>query len=129
MLALARPYGERGLMTQYDIAILWLASLFAGACAVAARISYMLFAVSESPPDDLIALGHWQRKRRWLVISDISALPAFATIAVVATIYWKLPAVASVGISMILGILGFGFLLNGLQFFVRRKLEMEEPKQ
>lgn len=115
-------------MTQFEIAILWLASLFAGACAVAARLTYMLFAVSESPPDDPAALGHWQRKRRWLVISDISALPAFATIAVCTTIYWKLPAVASVGMSMILGILGFGFLLNGLQVIVRRRLEMEEPK-
>jgi uncharacterized membrane protein YeiH len=117
-------------MTQYDIAILWLASLFAGLTAVAARISYQLFGVGEQPPEDLAALAAWKRKRVWLVISDLTALPAFATAGVCATIYFNLPPVASVLLSMVGGALGFGFLLQRLQIGVLRKLnqaQTEEP--
>lgn len=115
-------------MTQIDLAILWVTSLFAGLTACGARISYMLFGIGEQPPDDPAALLHWHRKRRWLVISDFAAAPAFATAGVSATIYWHLPPVASVLFSMVLGALGFGFLLSGLQIVVRRKLDIEEPK-
>jgi len=127
-LAFACPYGERGLMTQPDIAILWLASLFAGLTTVAARISYQLFGIGEQPPEDPVALAHWKRKRVWLIISDFGALPAFATAGVCATIYFNLPPVASVLLSMVGGALGFGFLLRRLQIGVLRKLDQEESK-
>jgi hypothetical protein len=42
---------------------------------------------------------------------------------VATTIYFLLPPVASVCISMALGALGFGFLINAIQLLARRKLE------
>ncbi len=115
-------------MTHHEMAIFWLLSLSSGLAAVTARLGYTLFGIAQTPPIEAVELAHWRRKRRWLAISDLSALPLFATVAVVVTLYFKLPDITCVLISMVCGALGFGFLLNGLQFFVLRKLEMEQPK-
>ncbi|WP_189486103.1 hypothetical protein [Asticcacaulis endophyticus] len=112
-------------MTHPEMAILWLISFFAGLTSITGRLGYMLFGIGKQPPTDPIELSHWRRKRRWLAISDLSALPAFATVSVAVTVYSNFPPVVSVLLTMIMGALGFGFLLNGLQFFIRRKLEME----
>lgn len=112
-------------MNRYDIAILWAISIFAALTAVTARLAKDLFAVSTEPPVDAAELFHWERRRRWMVYSEIAALPCFATVSVALTLYCGVPAVVSVLIATALGGLGFGFLLNGLQFLIRRKLGME----
>jgi hypothetical protein len=113
------------LMTKYDIAILWAVSIFAALTAVTARLAKDLFAVSTEPPSDAAELFHWERRRRWMIYSEIAALPCFATVSVALTLYCGVPPVVSILIATALGGLGFGFLLNGLQFLVRRKLGME----
>lgn len=115
-------------MTHSDMAIFWALSLLSGLAMVAARLGYLLFGIAPLPPSDPEELTHWKRKRRWLLFAELLALPAFATAAVALTVYFNLPAVTSVLISMVFGALGFGFLLNALQFMARRKLEMEEPQ-
>lgn len=110
-------------MSKVDLAFLWIWSALAALALVTGKLGLLLFGIAQDPPADPLAVAHWRRRRRWLAYSELAALPAFATIAVAATIYFHLPAVASVGISMALGALGFGFCLNGVQMIARRKLE------
>lgn len=116
------------MSTKTDLAILWLASALGALTMIGGRMGLYLFGLAQDPPVDPVALDLWRRRRRWLAYSELSALPACATIALTATIYFELPPIASVVISMMLGALGFAFLLNGVQFLVRRKLGMEEGR-
>lgn len=113
-------------MSKTDFALLWLASALGALTMIGGRMGLFLFGLAKDPPVDPVALDHWRRRRRWLAYSELSALPACATIALTVTVYFSLPPVASVAISMALGALGFAFLLNGVQFLVRRRLGMTD---
>lgn len=115
-------------MSRTDIFIFWALSCFAGLTVVAGKLGYMLFQMGEQPPDDPAAAVIWKRKRRWLALSELMALPSFATIAITATVYLHLPPITSVLISMALGGLGFGFVLHAVQFLARRQLKLEGMK-
>lgn len=112
-------------MSKYDLAILWVLSGLTALTGVAAKLAYVLFVLAADPPIDPEAALHWERRRRWLTYAEISALPLFATIGVTATIYFQLPPVLSVIISMLLGALGFGFFLHAIQTITRRRLGLE----
>lgn len=113
-------------MTKVDIAMLWAISGLAGLAAVVGKVGLAWYGLAGDPPTDPAALNHWERRRRWLAYSELSALPAFATTGVAATVYFDLPPVASVLISMALGALGFGAVINGVQLIVRRRLGIEQ---
>lgn len=122
---MARARVNVATMTKYEIALYWFIGVFSALFVVTAKLGLMLFGIADAPPDDPVQAASWRRKRRWLAISEFSALPAFATVAVTATIYWHWPPVTSVLIAMGLGGVGFGFLLNALVFFARKKVGME----
>lgn len=109
-----------------EFALWWVASLMAATTVALGRIGYSLYRLSPDEPEDPIAAKHWLRRRRWLVFSELSALPAFATFAVVATVYWGLNPIVCVGISMALGGVGFVLLLDALQFIFRQRLGLPE---
>lgn len=110
-------------MTRWEIAALWSATYFGALVAFAARIAYLLFQASELPPEELAQLRLWKLKRRWMTISEFSALPAFATAWTLVSIQgWLSPPVVVLG-SMASGALGFGFLLHALQVIVMRKVK------
>ncbi len=113
-------------MSKMDFVILWSASALGALTMVVGRLGMTLFGIAKDPPAEAEALEHWRRRRRWLAYSELAALPAFATIALTATVYFHLPPIASVGISMLLGALGFGFLLSGAQVIVRRRLGIDQ---
>lgn len=113
-------------MTKADLAVLWVASGLAALATICGKLALLLYGVAGDPPADASALNHWMRRRRWLTYSELSAVPCFATFALAATVYWHLPPAASVMISMLLGALGFGFLLHAVQVIVRRKLGVEQ---
>lgn len=85
-----------------------------------------LFRVATDPPDDIVLAAHWQRRRRWMSWSELSALPAFATIAVTAVQYWKLDPIVAVLIAMFLGGVGFLLLLDGAQWLFRCRIGMPQ---
>ncbi|AIT79101.1 hypothetical protein [Novosphingobium pentaromativorans] len=107
---------------KFDDFLLWLLSLFGGLALCGARLGWLLFGVAPVPPADPVALDLWRRKRRWLVISEISALPAFATISVMIGKIRAWPVEGVVLFSMVLGALGFAFFLDALQTIVRRRM-------
>lgn len=115
-------------MTKSEIAILWLQAFFGALSVVVGRLGYALFAVADAPPEDPKLLRHWKRKRLWLAFSEFAALPAFATIASVAALYWHLPVPLVVALSMVLGGVGFGALLNGVQRVAQRKFQRLEDE-
>lgn len=106
----------------WAVAVWWLFSLGASLAVIAGRVGRALWGIGKDPPDDAEAFRHWERRRRWLAYSEISSLPAFATIAVTATIYFELPPIASVGISMVLGAVGFGAVLDAAMYLFRKRL-------
>lgn len=96
--------------------IWWLLSLLAAATIVAARIGNWLYGEkAPPPPEDPELMHHWRRRRMWIVISEVSALPAFASLSVAGTKYWDLDAWVSIPLAMMLAIVGFLLLLDGVQ--------------
>lgn len=107
----------------------WAASLFAATTIVVARLGMRLFGQAADLPDDPVAALHWQRRRRYIAIAEISALPAFATISVVLVSYYNLNPVAAVLISLAMGFVGFPLLLDGAAFLFRKRLGMEKGSE
>lgn len=117
---------KAGRMLQHlDTAVTWMACLFAALCAVCARLTRDLWNVATTVPTDPMELGLWKRRRRWMIWSEVAALPCFATVSLAAALYWEMPIAAAILMSIALGGLGFGFLLNGLQAIIRKKLGIE----
>lgn len=110
-------------MVKFDIAVLWAALYFSALVGFTARIAYLLYGISEQPPEDPDQLVVWHRKRRWLIFSEFAALPLFATAWITLGVHaeWSVPFLI-LG-SMASGALGFGFLLNALQTIVTRRIE------
>ncbi|CDO35827.1 hypothetical protein [Novosphingobium sp. KN65.2] len=106
--------------------VLWICSLLASMAMVGARLGWLLYGVAPEPPADPAALGLWERKRRWLIFSEFSALPAFATIAVGVGRLKGWPDWGVVIFTMVLGALGFAFALDALQTVFRRRLGLRE---
>lgn len=109
---------------KWEDIVLWLLNLLAGLALCGARLGWLLFKIAPEPPEDLQALDLWRRKRRWLVISELSALPAFATLAIIVGRLRNWPLEGTILFSMTLGALGFAFFLDALQTLVRKRLGM-----
>ncbi|MCZ4340192.1 hypothetical protein O4H52_01140 [Sphingomonadaceae bacterium G21617-S1] len=115
-------------MTTRDFAWLWVSSYAASLTAFSARIAFLLFAVASDPPDDPQAYARWARKRRWLIFSEFSALPMFATLAVLgAAKGWVDPVTAVIG-ALVSGALGFAFFLHAIEGVIRRRLALGEQR-
>ncbi len=104
-----------------DLLILWLVLALSALTGLCARLAQRLYSVGELPPSEAELLETWRRRRLWVLISEISALPMFATAWVAASLQWSLPIPLVVLGSMASGALGFGFLLHALQTWVLRK--------
>lgn len=108
----------------WDDFVLWISSLVAGLALAGARLGWLLFKASPFPPSEPEALVLWKLKRKWLIISELSALPCFTIVAVSLgkMQHWSIEGI--VLLSMGLGGLGFAFLLDALQTIARKKLNM-----
>lgn len=100
--------------------MVWLISLAGSLAMCGARLSWLLFRVSSVPPSDHDALTLWKLKRRWLIASELLALPAFVFLAVMLGKKQGWPIENIVLLSMFLGALGFAFFLDALQTLARR---------
>ena len=111
---------------KFEDFLLWCLSLAGGLALCGARLGWLLFRTAPDPPADVEAFKIWQRKRRWLIISEFSALPAFATISLLVGRLRDWPMEGVILLSMVLGALGFAFFLDALQTLVRRRMGMSE---
>lgn len=111
-----------------DFFFWWLASLFASTMVVVARLGMKLYGDGAGdPPADPVMAAHWARRRRWLAIGEISALPAFATLSVVLVSYYHVDPVAGVLVAMAQGFVGFPLLLDGAAWLFRKRIGMGPP--
>lgn len=110
----------------------WLLAYMGALTGFSARMAYKLFGIASAPPTDPAELAGWRRKRRWLMISEFAALPMFATLAVLSTAKGWTDPVTSVIAAMILGALGFAFLLHALETaadsFIRSRFPTPEDR-
>jgi hypothetical protein len=106
---------------------LWLLSYGAALTAFAARVSFLLFGLGTEPPNDPSEIDQWRRKRRWLILSEFSALPMFATLAVLGAAKGWVDPVSAVIAALISGALGFAFFLHAVEAIVRRRFSIDEP--
>jgi len=102
----------------------WGAALFAAPSVVGAALGPLLTGGAAVPPDDPVVERHGARRRRGIAISEISALPAFATVSIVLVGYYGLNPVAGVLLAIAQGFIGFPLLLDGAAWLFRRRLGM-----
>jgi hypothetical protein len=110
-----------GLHERVELALLWFVLALSALTGLAARLAMRMFNVSEIPPSCPEALVHWKRRRLYMAISEVCALPAFATGWMAAALEWNLSVPLVVLGSMVSGALGFGFLIHALQTYVLRR--------
>jgi len=97
----------------------WAASLFAATTVVVARLSLKLYGAATDFPEEPVLALHW-RRRQYVALAELAALPAFATISVVLVSYQQLYPVAAVLLSLAQGFVGFPLLLDGAAFALSR---------
>lgn len=102
-----------------DFLVWWLLSMLGAATVVGAKLGMLLYGISPEQPSDPVMIEHWNRRRRWLTYAELSALPAFATIAVAIAAQRQADPILSVLIAMALGGIGFTLLLDALQWLFR----------
>jgi hypothetical protein len=107
--------------SRLDVIILWCLVALSALSGLAARLAMRLFHIDQVPPTDFEQLKSWKRRRWYMIVSEVSALPAFATFWIAASMQWHLSVPLIVIGSMISGALGFGFLIHALQIYVLRK--------
>lgn len=103
----------------------WAASLFAATTVVVARLGIRLYGATPDLPDDPVLALHWRRRRQYIAMAELSALPAFATISVVLVSYQQLNPVAAVLLAIGQGFIGFPLLLDGAAFLFRRRIGLQ----
>lgn len=111
-----------GGIPRIELVILWCALAASALTGLAARLAFRLFHVDELPPSCPEAIKLWKRRRMYMAISEVSALPAFATGWMAAALQWNLSIPLVVLGSMVCGALGFGFLIHALQVYVLRRV-------
>lgn len=109
-----------------DDVLIWLFALGGSLAGLGARLTFLLARMPPEPPEDPKARAAWERKRRWLIISELSALPAFASLAMAVGYLQQWPVAGIVILSMVLGALGFAFLLDALKSLLRQRLGLKE---
>lgn len=117
-----------GFDTWREFFFWWAAALFSSSMVVAARLGQALYGTAADPPDDPVFERHWARRRRWIAISEISALPAFATVSIVLVSYYGLDPVAGVLLAIAQGFVGFPLLIDGAAWLFRRRLGMQQGR-
>lgn len=109
-----------------EFLIWWLLSLLSAATVVGGKIGLFLWKMAPDPPSDPVLAAHWRRRRRWLAYAELSALPAFATVAVAITAQRQAEPILAVLIAMALGAVGFTLLLDGVQWLFRQRLGLPD---
>jgi Trk-type K+ transport system membrane component len=106
----------------------WAIFLATSATMIIARLFFMLGVMNYDPPLDPALYRHWARRRLWIALAELSALPAFATFSLVIVIYREVSPYLGVLIAMFLGGIGFLLLLDALQWLFRKRLGMPQAK-
>src|SRR5690606_5479159 len=67
--------GMSEAFVQISEVLIWLVVLFGAITGAGAKLAWLLFGVANVPPRDEDEYRAWAMKRRWLVVSELAALP------------------------------------------------------
>lgn len=112
-----------------DFLMWWAFAMIAGATVAVGQIAHKLARIDVEEPTDPAKLAAWQKRKMWLVITELSALPAFATMATAGRIYFEVHPVVGVLVTMFLGFVGFAMLIDGAKFVFRKRVGIEGDGQ
>ena len=95
-----------------------MASTFSLVClavlmSVAGRLGLSL--AKDLPPDDPSARESWWRRRLWLVVADLSTVPALSAGVTAAGAYWHWPLLYAFMAGLAAGGVGLAFIINELK--------------
>lgn len=107
--------------SRFELFTLWVLLALAALTGLSARLAMRLFSLDEVPPEDPLLLKTFNRRRIYMIVSEASALPAFATGWMAAALQWHLSIPLVVLGSMFSGALGFGFLIHALQIYITKR--------
>ncbi|WP_313801001.1 hypothetical protein [Sphingobium sp.] len=109
-----------------DFLIWWALALIAGATVAVGQIAHKMARLDIEMPSDPAKLDAWHKRRKWLAITELSALPAFATLATAGRVYFDLPPIVGVLVTMGLGFIGFAMLIDGAKYLFRKRVGLSE---
>lgn len=109
-----------------EFLIWWVFSLIAGTTVAVGQIAHKMARLDLEMPSDPVKLDAWHKRRKWLAITELSALPAFATLATAGRIYFDLPPIVGVLATMFLGFIGFAMLIDGAKYLFRKRVGLSE---
>lgn len=99
--------------------VAWLSSL----AFIVARVTGWL-AKSPVQPVEPEMLREWRARRWWVVWAEISASPAMGLVSAVATILSGNNVLVAAAGGLVVGAVGFPFLVGGIRELVRRRLNL-----
>jgi hypothetical protein len=104
-----------------EFAEMFLAAWLSAAFFIVARLTHY-FGKDPVEPLDAEALRVWKARRRWMLIMELSALPAMALCAATVTWLSNGSTVVAIGSGMVAGGVGFPFLVSAMKDLVRRRI-------
>lgn len=108
----------------WDFLSWWFINMVAGATVLVGQVAHKLARLDLDAPTDPARLEHWHKRKKWLVVTEFSALPAFTTMSVAVVSYLDMPPVAGVIINMVLGFVGFAMVIDGARYVFRARLSI-----
>lgn len=111
-------------MSREEILFTWITIYMAALASFSGRLLWRL-GIDPNPPEDAAAAARWQRRRRWLIVSEFAALPSFATAGLLGVLEGWLDPVGGMIFGFVAGALGFAFFVHALHDRVARKLGID----
>ena len=109
-----------------DFLAWWGLALIAGATVAVGQIAHKMARLDLEMPSDPDKLAAWHKRRKWLAITELSALPAFATLATAGRVYFDLPPIVGVLVTMGLGFVGFAMLIDAAKYLFQKRVDIPD---
>lgn len=109
-----------------DFLVWWALGLIAGATVAVGQLAHKMARLELEAPTDPALLANWEKRKKWLAITEFSALPAFATLATAGRVYFNLPEIVGVLVTMGLGFVGFAMLIDGAKSLFKKRVGLSE---
>lgn len=105
---------------------LWLSAVVGSIAGITARLGWRLFGeTAEPPPDDARAASAWRRRRLWIALAELAAVPAFAFGWTQVAVLWRLGSAEVALGALLTGSLGVAFVLDAVRRLTWRRVVME----
>lgn len=109
-----------------DFLVWWSLSWIAGATVLIGNLAHKMARLDMEEPTDPALRAAWHKRKKWLAITEVSALFPFATLATAGRIYFEVHPIVGVLATMGLGFVGFAMLIDGAKYLFRKRVGLPE---